>query len=93
MQMNSSPVSARVYSGNTPAQYLGTTPCYAWIPGGNGGGYMGQLKLWAIPTTNAPGVHTVVISFGLPNPTIYTKIPSSVFFDLTKSSMVSTPLP
>jgi hypothetical protein len=91
MQMNSVPVPARIYSGNNPTQYLGTTPCYAWIPGGNGGGYWGQLKLWAIPVTNAPGVHQVFISFGVPNPGVYTKIPSAVFFDLTKTSSASPP--
>jgi hypothetical protein len=89
IEVTSSPVAARIYCGGKPTQYLGTTPCYANIPGGNAGVYWGQLKLWAIPVTNAPGVHESSATFGIPNPAIYVKLPSSLFFDLTTTNAIA----
>jgi hypothetical protein len=87
MRVNSSPTAARIYSGDQPTEYLGTTPCYATVRAKAGGGYWGKLTLWAVPATNAPELHQTSITLG--NTATYTKLPPALFFNLTKSPATS----
>lgn len=82
MKVDSAPAGARVFSGNQPQDFLGTTPCYATVPAQAGGKIQGYLKIWAIPPTNCPGVYPQSVTFG--KPPFRVNLPPELFFDLSK---------
>ncbi len=82
MKVDSDPSGARIFSGDQPQNFLGTTPCYATVPAQPGGKIQGYLKIWAIPPTNCPGVYQKSVIFG--KPPLRVNLPAELFFDLSK---------
>ena len=82
MQIESSPSGARIFSGDQPNEYQGTTPCTATFFAKAGGKLRGSLTIWAVPPTNTPNLHQQRVTFSSGFSPVTP--PNALFFDLSK---------